>query len=53
MAGQTAGPNGLSFFCGHSLAPWKWHRLKRIEYFCYYFFHGPKAFNINKYKKIC
>ena len=35
IAGQTAGPNGLKFFCGHSWLVRGCFRLKKIEYFCF------------------
>ena len=41
IAGQTAGPIGLSFFCRHLWAVWGCKRPKKVKFFFLIFvFHG-------------
>ena len=35
IAAQTAGPNGLNIFCGHSWVAGGCYRVKKIEIFCF------------------
>ena len=44
IAGQTAGPNGLTFFCGNSGVFGGCFRLKKNRTFLFsnFFFHGQR-----------
>ena len=42
IAGQTAGPNGLKFFCGHSWMARVFFQIFFITFFSNFFFRGQR-----------